>query len=323
MKRVRALAWAAIGFACAGAALAQTFPTRPIKLVVPYAPGGTSDFVGRAIAGRLGELLGQPVVVENKPGGNEIIGTEFVAKAAPDGYTLLLVTPSFTSNPALQPRLPYDSLKDFAPVALIASYPHVLVASTASVPLDSVQDVIALAKANPGRLNYASGGSGGSNHLAAEMFKSLTTVQITHVPYKGNGPAIADLLAGRVQLLFTGMAPVEQQIKAGKLRALAVTGPKRLAAWPDVPTMTEAGVPGYDLVSWYGVLAPFGTPKAIVDRLNTELRRTMQTTEVRDKFVASLGADTTVGTPDQFRDMLRGEFVTWAKLVQTMNIKVD
>jgi tripartite-type tricarboxylate transporter receptor subunit TctC len=317
-----ALAWVAVAFACAGSVTAQTFPTRPIKLVVPYAPGGTSDFVGRTLAGRLGELLGQPVVVENKAGGNEIVGTEAVAKAAPDGYTLLLVTPSFTSNPALQPNLPYDSEKAFAPIALIASYPHVLVASM-TLPIDTVSDLIALAKASPGRIFYASGGSGGSNHLAAEMFKSLTTVQITHVPYKGNGPAIADLLAGRVQLLFTGMAPVEAQIRAGKLRALAVTGPKRLAGWPDVPTMTEAGVAGYDLVSWYGVLAPAGTPQPIIDRLNTELRRTMQTTEVRDKFVASLGADTTVSTPAAFRDMLRKEFVAWAKLVREMNIKIE
>lgn len=305
-----------------GVAAAQTFPAHPVKLVIPYAPGGTSDFVGRAIATRLGEILGQPVVVENKPGASEIIGTEAVAKAAPDGYTLLLVTPSFTSNPALFATLPYDSAKAFAPVALVASYPHVLVA-TAALPINSVQDLIAIAKANPGRLNYASGGSGGSNHLAAELFKSLTTVQLTHVPYKGNGPAITDLVAGRVQLLFTGMAPVEAFIKAGKLRALAVTGPKRLASAPDVPTMAEAGVPDYDLVSWYGVLAPAGTPKAIVDLLNADLRKTMQTPEVKAKFEASLGADTTVGTPDQFGAMLRREFATWGKLVREMNIKIE
>lgn len=305
-----------------GVAAAQTFPAHPVKLVIPYAPGGTSDFVGRGIATRLGEILGQPVVVENKPGASEIIGTEAVAKAAPDGYTLLLVTPSFTSNPALFATLPYDSAKAFAPVALVASYPHVLVA-TAALPINSVQDLIAIAKANPGRLNYASGGSGGSNHLAAELFKSLTTVQLTHVPYKGNGPAITDLVAGRVQLLFTGMAPVEAFIKAGKLRALAVTGPKRLASAPDVPTMAEAGVPDYDLVSWYGVLAPAGTPKAIVDLLNADLRKTMQTPEVKAKFEASLGADTTVGTPDQFGAMLRRESATWGKLVREMNIKIE
>ena len=245
-----------------------------------------------------------------------------VAKAAPDGYTLLLITPSFTANPALYPKLPYDSVKDFAPVAQVLSYPHVLVAS-AGLPASSVQDVIALAKANPGRINYASGGSGGSNHLAAEMFKSLTSVQLTHIPYKGNGPAITDLLADRVQLLFTGMAPVEAQVKAGKLKALAVTGPKRLASAPDVPTMLEAGVPDFDLVSWYGVLVPWGTPKSIIERLNADLRKTMQSPEVRDKMVASLGADTTVSSPEAFGAMLRKEFVLWGKLVREMNIKVE
>lgn len=329
MCRMRQLAW--ILGACAmavaplaGAQATATYPSRPVKLVVPYAPGGTSDFVGRTIAAKLGEVLGQPVVVENRPGGNEIIGTEAVAKAAPDGYTLLLVTPSFTSNPALQASLPYDSATAFAPVALVASYPHVLVVTTAtSLPIGTVQDLIAIAKANPGSINYASGGSGGSNHLAAEMFRSLTTVQMTHIPYKGNGPAIADLVAGRVHILFTGMAPVEPMIRAGKLKALAVTGPKRLASAPDVPTMLEAGVPGYDLVSWYGVLAPAGTPKAIVDRLNADLRKTMQSPEVHAKFVAQLGADTTVGTPDEFGAMLRREFAAWGRLVREMNIKVD
>jgi tripartite-type tricarboxylate transporter receptor subunit TctC len=321
MKLLRYCAWAALALT-ASAAVAQPYPTRPVKLVIPNAPGSTSDFVGRTIAGKLAEYLGQPIVTENRPGAAEITGTEVVAKSAPDGYTLLLVTPAFTANPALYPKLPYDSMKDFAPVAQVLSYPYVLVAS-AGLPASSVQDVIALAKANPGRIQYASGGSGGGNHLAAEMFKSLTTVQLAHVPYKGNGPAITDLLADRVQLLFTAMAPVEAQVKAGKLKALAVTGPKRLASAPDVPTMLEAGVPDFDVVSWYGVLVPWGTPKSVIERLNADLRKTMQNPEVRDKLVASLGADTAVSSPEAFGAMLRKEFVLWAKLVREMNIKVE
>jgi tripartite-type tricarboxylate transporter receptor subunit TctC len=321
MKLARYCMWAVVAL-MATAAFAQSYPTRPVKLVIPSAPGGTSDFVGRMIAGKLSEYLGQPIVIENRPGAGETIGTEAVAKSAPDGYTLLLVTPAFTANPALYPKLPYDSMKDFAPVAQVLSYPYVLVAS-ASLPASSVQDVIALAKANPGRIQYASGGSGGGNHLAAEMFKSLTTVQLAHVPYKGNGPAITDLLADRVQLLFTAMAPVEAQVKAGKLKALAVTGPKRLASAPDVPTMLEAGVPDFDVVSWYGVLVPWGTPKSVIERLNADLRKTMQNPEVRDKLVASLGADTAVSSPEAFGAMLRKEFVLWAKLVREMNIKVE
>ena len=202
------------------------------------------------------------------------------------------------------------------------SYPYVLVAS-AGLPASSVQEVIALAKANPGRIKYASGGSGGGNHLAAEMFKSLTSVQLTHAPYKGNAAALADLLADRVQLLFTDMAPVAAQVRAGKLKALAVTGPKRLASAPDVPTMLEAGVPDFDLVSWYGVLVPWGTPKSVIERLNADLRKTMQNPEVRDRMIASLGADTTVSSPEAFGAMLRKEFVTWGKLVREMNIQIE
>ena len=321
MKLLRYCALATLALT-ATAALSQSYPARPVKLVIPNAPGGTSDFVGRTIAGKLAESLGQPIVIENRPGATETIGTEAVAKAAPDGYTLLLITPAFAANPALYPKLPYDALKDFAPVAQVLSYPQVLVAS-AGLPASSVQEVIALAKANPGRIKYASGGSGGSNHLAAEMFKSLTSVQLAHVPYKGNGAALADLLADRVQLLFTDLAPVEAQVKAGKLKALAVTGPKRLASAPDVPTMLEAGVPDYDLVSWYGVVVPWGTPKTVIERLNADLRKTMQSPDVRDKMIANLGADTTVSSPDAFGATLRKEFVTWGKLVREMNIKVE
>ena len=278
--------------------------------------------MGRTIAAKLGDYLGQPIVIDNRPGGFESIGAEAVAKAPPDGYTLLLATSAFTTIPALQPKLGYDAIKDLAPVALVASYPQVLVA-TAGLPMTSVQDVLALARANPGRLRYASAGAGSSSHLAAELFKSLTTVQLKHVPYKGSGPAIADLLGDRVQLMFTDMAPVEAHVKGGKLKALAVTGPRRLPSALNVPTMLEAGVPDFDFVSWFGVMVPAGTPRVVVERLNADLRKTMANPEVRDKLVATLGADTAVSTPEAFSALLRREIVTWMKVVKEMNIKVE
>jgi tripartite-type tricarboxylate transporter receptor subunit TctC len=325
MKLVRMMTFAAmvsVGVVTTGAVFAQAYPSKPVKMVIPYAPGGTSDFVGRTIATKLADYLGQPVVIDNRPGGGEMIGTEAVAKSPADGYTILLITPSFTVNPALQPKVPYDSVKDFAPVALVASYPQVLIASM-GLPVNNVKDLIALAKAKPGAINFASGGNGGSNHLAAELFQSIAGVKMTHVPYKGNGPAITDLLGNRVELLITGMAPVEAHVKAGKLKALAVTGRTRLASAPDIPTIGESGLPTYDLVSWYGVLVPAGTPKAVIDRLNSDLRKTMEMPEVKEKFLSSLGADTTVSTPEAFGAMLTTEFATWGKLVRDMNIKID
>ncbi len=301
---------------------AQPYPDKALRLVVPHAAGSAPDYVGRTIAGRLGELLGQPVTVENRPGKNEIVGTEAAAKAPPDGYTLLLVTPAFSANPALYSKLPYDTARAFAPVALLAIDPRVLVAS-ASLPVSSLQDVIAIAKANPGRIAYASTGSGGGPHLAGELLKSRTTVQMRHAAYDALEPALADLVAGRVQLMLIDFPAVQQLIRAGKVRALAVTGPKRLPAAPDVPTMTEAGVPDYDLVDWFGVVVPAGTSKAAIERLNADLRRTMQTPEVRDKLRARLGAEAAVGTPADFAALLRSEFALWDKLAREMSIRVE
>jgi tripartite-type tricarboxylate transporter receptor subunit TctC len=221
----------------------------------------------------------------------------------------------------LQPKPPYDPLKDFGPVAMILSYPHVLVANP-NVPANNPKELIALAKAKPGQLNFASGGNGGTNHISGELFKAAAGVEITHIPYKGNGPAITDLLADRVQLLFTSMGPVEAQIKSGKLKAIAITGKQRLAAVPDVQTISESAIPGYEFTLWYGIVVPAGTPRPIVDRLNADLRKTMESAEVKEKM-ASLGGDLTVTSPDEFRRTLADELVRWAKLAKDAGIKPD
>jgi tripartite-type tricarboxylate transporter receptor subunit TctC len=313
--------FAAFAAITSASALAQEYPFKPLRMVVPNPPGGTTDFVGRVIAAKLSELLGQTIVVENKPGAAQVIGTVAVAQAPADGYTILIAAPEFTMNPSLLSKPPYDPLKDFAPVAFIASYPHVIVGSL-GVPAASAKELIALAKAKPGELHFASGGNGASNHISAEWFMYSAGIQMTHVPYKGNGPAITDLLANRVQLLFTSLSPAEQYIKTGKLKAIAVTGPKRLASLPDVPTVSENGIPGYDFMTWYGIFAPAGTPRPIIDRLNADLVRTMQSTEVREKL-APIGADLTVGTPDDFEVTLREELVRWGKLVKETGLKID
>ena len=251
----RLLAILAASFATIGASgglLAQSYPDKPVRMVIAFPPGGTSDFVGRVVAGKLSEYLGQQVVVDNRPGAAGLIGTQAVQHAAPDGYTILLAPSDFTLVAGLQPKPPYDPLKDFAPVGMIIDYPHILVASP-NLPAKDAKELIALARAKPGELNFASGGSGSSNHISGEAFKSAAGVQITHVPYKGNGPAITDLLADRVQLLFTSMGPVEGHLKAGKLKPIAVTGPRRLASMPEVQTISENAIPGYQFTTWYGL----------------------------------------------------------------------
>lgn len=324
MIPLRSLAVVLTSLVCAianGPAAAQQYPAKPLRMVIPYPPGGTSDFVGRVIAAKLSELLGQTIVVDNKAGAASVIGTLAVAQAAPDGYTILLAAPEFTLNPSLQAKPPYDPMKDFSAVALVASYPHVIVGSP-GVPAESAKALIALAKEKPNELYFASGGNGASNHVSAEWFMYSAGIKMTHVPYKGNGPAITDLLADRVQILFTSISPVEQYLKAGKLKAVAVTGPKRLAALPNVPTVSENGIPGYDFTTWYGVLAPAATPAPIVNRLNAELRRAMQSPEVRDKL-AAMGADLSVGSADDFAELLRSELVRWTRLVKETGLKVD
>jgi tripartite-type tricarboxylate transporter receptor subunit TctC len=304
-----------------GAALAQPYPNKPIRMVIAFPPGGTSDFVGRVVAAKLAEFLGQPIIVDNKPGAAGLIGTQAVQQAAPDGYTILLAPSDFTLVAGLQSKPPYDPVKDFAAVGLLINYPHVLVAYP-GLPAKDAKELIALAKAKPGQLNFASGGNGASNHISGVAFTHAAGVDITHVPYKGNGPAITDLLADRVQLLFTSMGPVEGHLKSGKLKAIAVTGPKRLAALPDVQTVSENALPGYEFMTWYGLAVPAGTPRPSIDRLNADLRKTMASPEVKEKL-ASIGGDLAVNSPEEFTAMLKSEVGRWQKLAKDTNLKLD
>jgi len=305
----------------AGHAAAQGYPNKPVRLVVAFPPGGTTDFVGRVVAGKLGDVLGQSVVVDNKPGATGLIGTENVKMSAADGYTILLAPSDYTLIPSLQVKPTYDPIKDFAPVGMVVDYPHVLVANP-NVPASNAKELIAYAKANPGKLNFASGGNGGTNHISGELFKQAAGIDLTHVPYKGNGPAITDLLADRVQLLFTSLGPVEAHLKSGKLKAIAVTGKQRLAALPDVPTIAENAIPGYEFTLWYGLVVPAGTPKPVVDKLNDALRQTMASPEVKEKL-ATIGGNLTVGSPEEMATLLARETARWQKLAKDTNIKVD
>jgi tripartite-type tricarboxylate transporter receptor subunit TctC len=292
--------------AFASAAHADDYPTRPIKLIVPFAPGGGNDTVARLVGEGLTAELAQPVVIDNRPGAGGIIGAEAVARAAPDGYTLFLGgVGSHAINPNLHAHLSYDPIKDFAPITLVASAPLVLVVHP-SVPANSVRELIALAKAQPGRLNYASNGNGSSSHLAAVMFASMTGIDIVHVPYKGLSPALADLIGGQVQLMFSSVVAIVPQVKAGKLRALAISSKDRLSLLPELPTIAESGVAGYQSSSWYGILAPAGTPPAIVNRLNAALVKVIAQSAFREAL-AREGADPVGNSPEAFGAFIAAE----------------
>lgn len=320
-RLLRSILLAACAATLTAAASAQAYPEKPVRIVVPFSPGGTTDMVGRVIGAKLGELLGQPVVIDNKAGGSTIIGTENLARSPADGYSIMLVTPDFTINPALRPSMPYDTRKDFTPIALIATYPMIMVAN-ADHPFRSIGELIAQARAKPGQINFASAGNGSMPHLCAELFNSLAGVKLTHIPYKGNGPAITDLLAGRVSVLFSGGPPVEPHVKSGKLRMLGVTTAQRHATLPDIPTVAEAGVPGYEVTAWFGFIAPAGVPDAIVRRLNTEIGRALAAPDVREKL-ASLGANLGASTPDAFRKVIDDEIGKWSRVVKEAGIRID
>lgn len=308
--------------AIAGGALAQSYPTRPIKLVVPFPPAGSTDLSARAVAVKLAERLGQPVIIENKPGAGGNIGSDQVAKAAPDGYTLLVGTVgTHAINPSLYSKMPYDHLKDFAPIILLSTTPNVLVVYP-GLPVNSVADVIKLAKAKPGELNFASSGSGTSIHLSGELFKSMAGLQMTHIPYKGSGPMQIDLISGNVNMSFDNLTAAIAQIKGGKLKALAVTGATRSPMLPDVPTVAESGLPGYEATSWNAVYAPAGTPKEIIDRLHREIEAILKSPDTR-KFFAEQGGDAGGGTPEQLGAFMRAETTKWAKVVKESGAKVD
>jgi tripartite-type tricarboxylate transporter receptor subunit TctC len=300
------------------AALAQTSSTKPIRLVVGYAPGGPNDILARLLADKLVDRLGQSVIVENRPGADSIIATEMVARSAPDGTTLLLTTGSHTIHPSVYTKLPYDIVRDFAPIMVVAATGYILVVHP-SVPVSSVKELIALAKAKPGQLSYASAGAGGPNHLGMELFKSMAGIDMVHVPYKGGAPAIADMVGGQVQVMFSAMAPALPQVKSGKLRALAVSGAKRSSAVPDLPTVTEAGLPGYEVTGWYGLMAPAGTPRSTIDRLHNELSAILKLPDVRERLMG-IGVEPVGDTPEHMRDYMKAEIAKWAEVVKVSGI---
>lgn len=298
-----------------------TYPTKPVRIVVPFPPGGTTDIIARATAQKLSEAWGQQVIVDNRPGAAGNIGAELVAKSAPDGYTFLMGTVgTHAINPSLYAKMPYDHVKAFAPVILVAGVPNVLVVNP-ELPVKTVPELIAYAKANPGKLNFASSGSGTSIHLSGELFKTMTGVQMTHVPYKGSAPALTDLIGGQVQLMFDNLPSSLAFIKAGKLRALAVTSTTRAAALPDVPTVADF-VPGFEASSWFGLLAPAGTPPTIIDKVNGEVAKWLTTPEAKEKLT-SQGANVAGGTPQDFAKHIQAETAKWAKVVKESGAKVD
>ena len=322
MGGVRRAAWIipACGLAC-GMACAQNYPQRPVRLVVPFPAGGSTDIVGRTVALKLTELWGQSVIVDNRPGGGTMIGTEAVARAAPDGYTLLVTPAPFTINPSLLKKVPYDALNDFAPITLINTTPLVLVVNP-GVPAKSVKELIALAKANPGKLNFGSSTIGGSNHLAGELFNAMAGVKMVHVPYKGNAPALTDLVGGHIDLIFNGLTSALPLIKTDKLRALAVTSLKRAGALPEVPTIDESGLKGFEAVAWNGLAAPAATPREVIAKISTDVLKVVNSPELHERL-KSEGSDPVGDTPAEFAAFLRNEIAKWAKVIKFAKVKPE
>jgi tripartite-type tricarboxylate transporter receptor subunit TctC len=306
----------------APAATAQgDYPDRPIRWILPIAASGGSDTLARTIQGAFTESIGQQIVIDNRPGGSSVIGTEIAAKAAPDGYTLLFITTTHTVNPSLIPKLPYDSLKDFAAISLLVSQPNILVVPIA-LPVKSVKELIALAKAKPDTLSFASGGNGSQPHLTGELFKSTVGLQIAHVPYKSAGPAVIDLLGGHVQMMFVGPLAADPFIKSGRLRALAVASTRRLATHPDVPTTSEAGVQGLESGTWYGMLAPARTPRIAIERVYAATAKTLLIPDVKARLLAQ-GVDIIGSSPQEFSAYLRSETAKWAKVIKDANVRPE
>jgi len=306
--------------ALAAHAGAQPYPARPVRLIVGFPPGGAADILGRHAAQALTEGLGQQVVVDNRGGAGGLIATETAARANADGYTLLFTSIPHVINPHLYRKVTYDAVKDFVPVVQFVAVP-LMMACHPALPAKSVKELIAHAKANSGQLNYGSGGSGSSSHLAMELFKTMAGVEIVHIPYKGVGPMITDMLAGQIRLTISSAVPLSPQVKAGKLRGLAVTSPKRSPSFPDLPAIAEA-VPGYEVVNWFGILAPAGTPRAIVARVNKDLNAALGSAALRERL-GSQGADVVGGTPEEFGRVIQSDFAKWAKVVKASGARVD
>ena len=302
-------------------ALAQSYPSRPVRMVIPLSPGGFADVPGRILASRLSALLGYNVFVENRPGAGGTIGADFVAKSAPDGHTLLFTGTPHVISAWIYKKLPYDPLKDFEPVALVASGPYVLVVNP-QLPVNSVRELIAAAKARPGQIDYASSGNGSAQHLVSALFASMAGIQLNHVPYKGSGPAMQDLLGGQVKVSFAGIPNVLPQIKAGRLRALAVSTPKRSPDLPEVPTVAEAGVPGYQATLWLNLATPLGTPKEIVQRLYAETEKALQDAELQQSF-RSAGVEATPLGPQELAAFMQAEYEKWGRVVRDTGATVN
>jgi len=301
-------------------AFAQSWPAKPLHYIVPFPPGAFNDTLARTLGAELPRTLGQPVIVENRPGGNTLIGTELAAKSPADGYTLFGAALPFAVVQSLY-KTSFDVTRDFAPITLAGLTPNLLVANPGA-PLNSVRELIAFARAHPGKLNYASTGNGTSNHLSFELFKTMTGTQITHVAYKGSAPAVTDLIAGQVDVMFDNTPNVLPHVKAGKLKALAVSTRSRTPLAPEIPSVDESGVPGYDVSVWFGVLTVAGTPREIVQRLNGEMVKILSSREVKERF-ARMGVEVVAGTPEQFSQFLKSEVARWAKVVQDAGIKAD
>jgi tripartite-type tricarboxylate transporter receptor subunit TctC len=322
MRNMRLTLLAALGLVLGltAAAVAQDYPTKPVRLIIPFPPGGSNDVVGRMIATQLGERLAKQVVVDNRGGAGGVLGTEVAAGSAPDGYTILVISLAYTVNPWLY-KLKYDPLKAFVPVAMLASGANVLSVHP-SVPVNSVQELIALAKQKPGDLNYASAGSGSFQHLGSELFKLMAGVDIVHVPFKGGGPAMIDVVGGHSQVLFSSLVQTGGHIRSGKLKALGVGSVARSALFPDIPTIAEAGVPGYEMANWWGIVAPAGTPQPIVDKLAKEIGAVLSSPETQ-KLFAGEGAEVVQKTPAEFAAFIESELAKWQRVVKDAKIKAE
>lgn len=317
----RLIVLAALLLASAASSAVAAWPDHPIRIVVPVAPGGGNDIVARMLAKKLSETWGQPVVVDNRPGASTAIGSEIVARAAPDGYTIMLCSVSFAVNAAARAKLPFDPVRDFAPITHVARVPQILLVNP-SLPANSLKEFIALAKAKPGQINFASAGNGSSTHLAMELLMEMTGIAMNHVPYKGTSPGMTDVIAGNVQATFNAVPPALPQIKAGKIRALALANPRRFPTLPDVPTFDEAGLPGYTFSSWFGILAPARVPREIIARYNTELVRIIREPEMNKTFV-ELGIEPLGTSPEEFGKNLRADIARWSGLVKKRNIHAE
>jgi len=302
-------------------AAAAIYPSKPIRMIVPFAPGGGTDIIARLVAQDLGQAWGQTVVVDNRAGGGGTVGTNLAAKSTPDGYTMVLCSLGLSYAPALYSKLPYDTEKDLLPISLVATQPFVYVVIPA-LGVNSMKDLIALAKSKPGEIRYGSGGSGGSSHLGTELLREMTGIDLVHVPYKGTGPALTAMLGGEIHMQLIGISSVVPHMKSGRMRALAVSGAKRSSAAPDVPTVAESGVPGYEFDVWYGMLFPAGTPRAIVGKVNAEINRVLKSAALTQRF-AAVGLEPAGNTPEEFARMIRSEIVKWRKVVKSAKIKVE